>query len=82
MFLERVQPAFVQQSSRGGFSRRGDPEQNQRFTPGLLRCAPNDGDSAFLENALVELLNLTFGYELAADGAQMSNSLHEPAGVE
>ncbi len=33
-------------SSRGGFSRRGDPKQHQRLKSGLLRFARNDGDSA------------------------------------
>jgi A/G-specific adenine glycosylase len=41
---ERAQPASVQPSSRGGSSRRGDPDQHKCERLGLLRFAPNDGE--------------------------------------
>ena len=36
----------------GGLCRRGDREQHRRLSPGLLRFARNDDDSAFAERAL------------------------------
>jgi error-prone DNA polymerase len=36
---------WTQPSSRGGLSRRGDPEQNPHLNPGLLRYARNDCNS-------------------------------------